>query len=53
MTLIRIVIRGPTIHEIEIQEQSDADLRSESKAEQSDDPDIEQKLKNLLSDIKE
>jgi len=53
MALIRIVIRGPTIHEIEIQEQSDADLHSESKAEKTDAPDIEQKLKKLLSDIKE
>lgn len=53
MTLIRIVVRGPTIHEIEIQEQSDADPRSESRAKKSDAPDIEQTLKKLLSDIKE
>ena len=53
MALIRIVIRGPTIHEIEIQEQSDASPRSEPEAEKPEAPDIEQKLKNLLSAIKE
>jgi len=53
MALIRIVIRGPTIHEIEIQENPDTDHLSESGEEKPEASDIELKLKNLLSAIKE